>query len=453
MQCDYYAFLQAELRSSFNALEQAAEAFEEAKQSKNRNARKQAEDQMKQVAEKAVKIEPHLAYLWYWAQREEANRFSEIANAIRYAWQKDLAVVPVQPAPQVHFDFRKLPDTFRFVPKPDIATVARLPRLSFLLHIAFRLKKAYLSKDERDFYLIDNPLRREKVFQMPMVASTSWKGALRAALWQLDYKEEHEITIRLFGNRRGSDEHQGGRLHFFPTFFDAVALKVTNPHDRKTGAGTPRGPILMECVPRGTTGELVLLYVPFGPMGRSEDEKRAENKRRAQVAQDLEVLAKGIQAMLTTYGFGAKTSSGYGVADEDVEGTLLINLPYISDIPESGDLASPAYELPEDAFLEKYMDKSGNVKPEFRGSGEGGLMSNSEYKAQGQFLGGGSLSEFKRFRSWYFKHGERWRAFLATQDSGSLESPPVSKLIFHTMGELCQVAQQVAERLREGGEV
>jgi len=253
-----------------NALEQAAEAFEEAKQSKNRNARKQAEDQMKQAAEKAVKIEPHLAYLWYWAQREEAKRFSEIANGIRDAWQKEakrfseiangirdawqkhLAVVDAQPAPQAHFDFRKLPDTFRFVPKPDIATVANLPRLSFLLHIAFRLQKPYLSKDERDFYLIDNPLRREKVFQMPMVASTSWKGALRAALWQLDYKEKHEITIRLFGNPRASDEHQAGRLHFFPTFFEQVGLEVINPHDRKTGVGTPRGPILMECVQQGS---------------------------------------------------------------------------------------------------------------------------------------------------------------------------------------------------------
>jgi len=382
MQRDYYAFRRAELRSSLDALERAYEAREEAKDANDRTAREQAEDQMKQATEKAVKIEPHLAYLWYKAHN------SELGNSIRDAWQKHLAVVDAQPAPQAHFDFRKLPDTFRFVPKLDIASVAHLPRLSFLLHIPFRLQKPYLSKGERDFYLLDNPLRREKVFQTPMIASTSWKGALRATLWQLgDKKEKHEITIRLFGNPRASDEHQTGRLHFFPTFFEAIAREVINPHDRKTDVGTPRGPILMECVPQGSTGELVLLYVPFGPMGQSEDEKRA------QVAQDLEVLAEGIKAMLTTYGFGAKTSSGYGVVEEEVEGTLLINFPDISEIPESQDSASPAYEPPEEAFLKKYLDKSGNVKPEFRGSGEGGLMSNSEYKAQGQSLGGGMVFE------------------------------------------------------------
>ncbi|RLB87227.1 MAG: hypothetical protein DRH50_17185, partial [Deltaproteobacteria bacterium] len=136
-------------------------------------------------------------------------------------WQRELA-----PTSELLHTFSLL---------PDLSTISHLPLLSFILHIPFRLQKPYLSKDERDFYLLDNPLRREKVFQTPMIASTSWKGALRSALWQLGYKEEHEITIRLFGNPRASDEGQAGRLHFFPTFFEAIALEVINPHDRKTG--------------------------------------------------------------------------------------------------------------------------------------------------------------------------------------------------------------------------
>jgi len=224
---------------------------------------------------------------------------------------------------------------------PDPSEITHLLPLSFLLHIPFRLQKPYLSKDERDFHLLDNQLRREKVFQTPMVASTSWKGALRATLWQLGHKEEDEVTIRLLGNPRGSEEGPAGRLHFFPTFFDKIGLEVINPHDRKTGVGG-RGPILMECVPQGTAGELVLLYVPFGPLEQSEDEKRAEDERCAQVAQDLEVLAKGIQAMLTTYGFGAKTSSDFGTAEDRLagEGKLLLR----AELP--GETAQPPTEPP-----------------------------------------------------------------------------------------------------------
>ena len=34
-----------------------------------------------------------------------------------------------------------------------------------------------------------------------------------------------------------------------------------------------------------------------------------------QAEKDLEAAAKGIRAMMTRYGFGAKTSSGFGVAE------------------------------------------------------------------------------------------------------------------------------------------
>jgi len=406
MQCDYYAFRQAELRSSLNVLEQAA---------------------------------------------EEAKRFSEIANGIRDAWQKHLAVVDAQPAPQAHFDFRKLPDTFRFVPKPDIATVANLPRLSFLLHIAFRLQKPYLSKDERDFYLIDNPLRREKVFQMPMVASTSWKGALRAALWQLDYKEKHEITIRLFGNPRASDEHQAGRLHFFPTFFEQVGLEVINPHDRKTGVGTPRGPILMECVQQGSRGELVLLYVPFGPIGQNGDE------RRAQVAQDLEVVAKGIQAMLTTYGFGAKTSSGFGTAEDRLagEGKLALRAELACKVVPSA--APPG---PQEPALPRYLESPTRLRAELRRE-DGILKSEKEYRAfiegQGKKYTKKNKQLYDKAKGWWEREG-RAMAEAASEEPGPepepapSQAPPVSELTFRNLSELCEVAQQVAAHLLERGE-
>ncbi|MCI0421732.1 MAG: hypothetical protein L0312_21315, partial [Acidobacteria bacterium] len=310
MERDYYAFRQAQLSSSLNELERAAAEVERAKEQKDKNARQQAEAKMKQAANKAVKIEPHLAYLWY-----EASA-SELDNSIRDAWQKTLAASAI-------------PEVFRAM--PDSAAIAQMPPLSFLVQVPFKLQKPYLSKDERSFYLLDNSLRKEKIFQTPMVAATGWKGALRSALWQLGYKEDHKAILRLFGNPRGSEEGQAGRLHFYATFFDKISLAVINPHSRATGVGE-RGPILMECVPQGTTGDLVLLYVPFGPIEQSETERRAE------VAQDLEVLAEGIQAMLTIYGFGAKTSSGFGTADERLpkSGTLAlrVELPGFAASPE-----------------------------------------------------------------------------------------------------------------------
>lgn len=315
MQRDYYALRRAGLTNVFNELEQAAMALNHARETKNKVARRQAEDNMTKAAQSAVDIDPHLAYLWFWGKKEEAEeskRASEIANSIRDVWQKGLRTSPI-------------PDAFHLF--PDISVVKHMPPLSFMFRIPFKLQKPYISKDEKDFYLLDNPLHKEKIFQVPMVAATSWKGALRAALWQLDYKEENEIAVRLLGNPRDSDEHQAGRLYFYPTFFNKIGLEVINPHSRETGVGE-RGPILMECVPEGV-GTLLLLYVPFGPV------EQKENERRAEVAQDLEVLAEGVQAMLTTYGFGAKTSSGFGTAQDQLvgEGKIALRAELLDETP------------------------------------------------------------------------------------------------------------------------
>ena len=64
--------------------------------------------------------------------------------------------------------------------------------------------------------------------------------------------------------------------------------------------------------------EVSLLYVPLGPFGKSKE------THREAVAQDLLLLAEGIRAMLTLYGFGAKTSSGFGVVEEKLNGKVAI---------------------------------------------------------------------------------------------------------------------------------
>ncbi len=194
-------------------------------------------------------------------------------------------------------------DTIHFS-LPDLSI---FPRGSWAIQVNFTLKKPYISKDDMDFYIIDNPVKKEWVFKVPYVAPSQWKGALRSAMRRLrgyttweDETDDKQMT-RLFGNvKTESEEFSRGYLYFYPTFFDRIGLEVINPHDRKTGVG--KQPIYFECVPAGTQGTFTLLYVPMSEI----DAKTSK--------EDLKAVAKGIKIMLTQYGFGAKTSSGYGVA-------------------------------------------------------------------------------------------------------------------------------------------
>jgi len=200
---------------------------------------------------------------------------------------------------------------------PDLAT---FPPGAWALRLTFTLSKPYLSRDDRLFHLLENPVKKEWVFAVPYVASSGWKGALRAALRQmrgyttLEQEANDPQMARLFGNVRGDEEaFCAGSVQFFPTFFDRLGLEVINPHDREKGVGA-RGPILLECVPAGAQGALMLLCVPTGAAVDAQES-----------AADLVTVVEGIQAMLTTYGFGAKTSSGFGIAADDlVDGEIRI---------------------------------------------------------------------------------------------------------------------------------
>lgn len=423
MQRDYYAFRQIMLSDSLGELAQAEQSLKHAKQRRDRDAIREAEQKIEQAANQAVQIEPHLACLWF-----EANG-SDLDNAIRDAWQKKLASSAI-------------PDAFHF--QPDDDAIYQLPAFSFLLRVPFRLRKPYLSKDDTTFHLLDNPVRKEKIFQIPMVAATGWKGALRAALWQLSYREDHEVTIRLLGNPRESDAGQAGRLHFFATFFDKIGLEVINPHSRQSGVGE-RGPILMECVPQGAKGELLVLYVPFGTSDPH------------QIATDLEITAQGLQAMLTTYGFGAKISSGFGVVEEQLagQGRLLIRAALgTSDTPAGTQVA------PSTPSLARYLETPTRLHADFRRP-DGSLKSAAEYealiKSQGRQYGKQERQLYEKAQKWWEREGRQLMEAAAQEPveqpaPPAPAQPPVTERTFATLTELQTQAQQVAEQLRRGGE-
>jgi CRISPR-associated protein Cmr2 len=244
---------------------------------------------------------------------------------------------------------------------PVCPDLSYLPPYSFFLSIEFSLEKPFISKDDDEFYIHDNPISKEKVFKVPYVRASSWKGNLRWAAYKkliddLCSMSEDEKTrersalihkrlalARMFGNEKDimetflkklfgalNEEYEKelgkiykkreneeisfrGRLQFYPTFFNMVSLDIINPHDRKTRTGTV--PITLEVVPETAKGVLSLLYVPFRFM-------ESEEKVEEQVSEDLEIVYEAIRDMLMVYGFSAKKTSGYGVANTFVDGIL-----------------------------------------------------------------------------------------------------------------------------------
>jgi CRISPR-associated protein Cmr2 len=204
---------------------------------------------------------------------------------------------------------------------PDVQ-ISRLPVGSWFLRIDFILAKPYASKDDESFYVIDNPLKKEKVFRVPYVGASTWKGNLREALrLKQGWTDEDDAMRQLMGNRREAEENlRAGRLRFFPTFFDRIDLEVLNPHKRETGAGTL--PIYLEVAPIGSRGTFNLLYVPFDQLEQTDDE-RCNN-----ASQLFEQIAQGLEFMLVDLGFAAKKSSGFGAAEPNsISGKLQVNDP------------------------------------------------------------------------------------------------------------------------------
>jgi len=203
--------------------------------------------------------------------------------------------------------------------KPNPA-IDSLPKYSFFIQFKFKLRKPFYSHDDEVLYVIDNPVTKEHVFKLPMMRPSGWKGNLRSTIiksnnLQLEYESNSQIE-KLFGFTEINGQSQKkGRLIFYPTYFDKIGLEVINPHDRKTKAGT--NPILYEVVPEGSSGIFSLLYIPFDLIGFDDA------KRRREALADLGEIFRAVKEMMTVYGFGAKTSSGFGVIDDNIENCVV----------------------------------------------------------------------------------------------------------------------------------
>lgn len=387
--------------------------------------------------------------------------------------------------------------------QPALPDLEQLPAGSWAFQFTFTLRKPYLSHNDADFYIVDNPLKKEWVFRIPYVAPSQWKGALRSAAirrlverLQQDGDEAAFVAgrlqlVRLYGNEKdgaekylnaalarhrvgglpadadqearsqwqarvtaetaavaaeferdlrrrgmqqGDVEGYSGSLTFYPTYFDAVALEVINPHGRDSGGG--KLPIYLEAVPEGTRGTFVLLNLPSDEDGEAPD--------------DLETVAADVTTMLVEKGFGAKTSSGFGVAEDQLvgEGKIAIRADLDERSPADagqGDAPDPQ----QDALAARIADFLARFgEPEFP------RWTNSELKASSRR--GKCASEYKRLRNSHPDWDQQARVWIE-REAVAAEAPPapaalpIGERAFAYLSDLLGVARQVADELRQGG--
>jgi len=247
---------------------------------------------------------------------------------------------------------------------------------SFAIYAKFSLTAPYYSADDDHYYIIDNPVLKDKVFKVPMFRGSGWKGVVASAVREVmkgkmdcffdnlmcfarlfgagseefrnivrDIIEEHRKAdnrefqnhLRLFAlkslgmklNLRdtGLDNKilgkiydknlkvQRGRLIFYPTYFDKLGLEMINPHKRRTKAGT--NPVYYEVVPKGAVGTFQLLYIPADGILKSQSDLQKE------VQDDLDLLSDGLKRIFREQAkdgqikIGAKTKLGWGKVSAD----------------------------------------------------------------------------------------------------------------------------------------
>jgi len=192
-----------------------------------------------------------------------------------------------------------------------------LPHPSWVgFEVNFTLQRPWFAKDDSVFHVLDNPLRKDRVFGVPYMSASSWKGLLRwAYLMEVkligprakfsiaDGDARTREVFHLFGEKGTGGKFQQGALAFYPTWFDRIGFEVINPHNRRRRAGTQ--PIYFEVVPEGARGDLRLLYAPVPGSARRSGVDPTEALGR---------LMDAIEALLTSYGISAKRTAGWGTA-------------------------------------------------------------------------------------------------------------------------------------------
>jgi CRISPR-associated protein Cmr2 len=367
-------------------------------------------------------------------------------------------------------------------PQPPELTL--LPAGSWFLQFEFTLARPWMSKDDDPFYVAEsvNPVRKDKVFKVPMMSAASWKGLLRWTAMHTrlviaspegakqspeNFARERFRQTLLFGDEKGEEPgktkdlaayldalkpearaeyerllqkhfgvepdqplpHHSGRLLFYPTFFNQIDVEVINPHSRETKAGTH--PIYLESVPAGATGTFSLLYVPFDLIGQDEAEIRQ------QAIADLQLVAEAVKEMMLTYGFSAKRTSGYGVAKEALKAGFF--QMRIAEAP-APPVATPA---PAEPPLPKYLQAPGKLKDEYLNpDGTFRERSDAELKAMKK----ADRQEYEKARKWWQREGKTLAQQPAAQPEAQAPAePPQPAWLTREFDSFAQLMEEVSK--------
>ena len=167
-----------------------------------------------------------------------------------------------------------------------------------------------------------------------------------------------------------------------------------------------------------------------------------ENKiKTSNLSQDLKVICNGIKTLFTSNGFGAKISSGFGIAKPEIKGKLVLKMKNI--IVFEKEILKPQMLT----SFEKYLNTDGTVKKEFKGHGKAGLLSDKEYHIKFSQLKEG-FSKFKKFRSWYNQSGKHWEEYIQSKNVGKPKWPTWG---FKSFNDLINQSKEIKDLLMEIG--
>ena len=180
---------------------------------------------------------------------------------------------------------------------------------SMYLEFHFILKTPWHSSSEDEFGPIENMCTRDMITGKPCVRPSSWKGNLRSFL-EIEEPGEKDRILKLFGSEKEKTTEENaiaGRLKFYQTNFNSIGGEVFSPHDRKNR--TSENIVPVETVPAKTSGVLKVLYFPFDISEKTDVEKCNIIKG------DITLILKNIKTFFNDYGFSAKESNSWGLAD------------------------------------------------------------------------------------------------------------------------------------------
>ncbi|MBX0312199.1 MAG: CRISPR-associated protein [Sulfurihydrogenibium sp.] len=156
-------------------------------------------------------LNKYIAYCKYNFKNNKAKKLNELKNKLKNSKLESSSKIfeiknsennPDNPVQKIQKISGIIADKNNIKDLKDL--IEKLPKYSFAVWIKFALVGPYFSRDDDEFYIIQNPILKETVFKVPMVRGSSWKGALAGAFKRLlnNNSEKSKIIesyLRIFG--------------------------------------------------------------------------------------------------------------------------------------------------------------------------------------------------------------------------------------------------------------